>query len=288
MLNRMHRLILITLLFTVLLGCKKSDQPARQSDLPASTTMDVAYGPHPAQKMDVYLPAGRTTSNTVFMLVVHGGGWTGGDKGEFNAIISRLQSSLPQYAFFNINYRLFDGTNNKYPAQEEDVNAAVNFINSKGKEYNVSNRMVLMGASAGAHLALLNGYKYSSSVKAKAIISFYGPTDLLTFYNNPPSPALQPSLNALFGCSPEQNPQPYQQASPAYFANAQSAPTLLLHGNIDQLVPVAQSILLKNKLESLGVTNKLVIYPYEGHGWVGTSLEDSYTQIQAFLTANVK
>jgi len=280
--------IYLTVLITVLLSCKKSETPARVSDLPASTAMDVYYGSSPSQKMDIYLPAGRTTTNTKVMVVIHGGGWTGGDKGEFNTIISQLQTRLPDYAFFNINYRLFDGTFNKYPAQEDDVSNAVQLILAKSSEYNISQKLVLMGASAGAHLALLQGLKYSSPVKAKAIISFYGPTDLVAFYNNPPSPALQPSLHALFGYSPEQNLAGYQQASPAFFVDNRSAPTLMLHGSNDQLVPIAQSILLKNKLESAGVVNKLVTYPNEGHGWMGTSLDDSYNQIVSFLSANVK
>ena len=282
------QILIFTIFLTMLLACNKSGQPARQSDLSASTTMNVAYGAHGSQTMDVYLPAGRTTTNTPFIVIIHGGGWTGGDKGEFNTVISRLQSILPGYAFFNINYRLFDGTNNKYPSQEEDVKSAVNFIVNKSGEFNISNKMVLMGASAGAHLAMLQGYKFNSPLKVKAIISFFGPTDLVEFYNNPPSPALQPSLNALLGCSPEQNLQVYQQASPAFFVNAQSAPTLILHGNMDQLVPVSQSNLLKNKLNAAGVSNKLVIYPNEGHGWMGASLEDSYSQVQSFLAAHVK
>src|SRR4249919_459729 len=123
--------ICLTILITVALSCKKYDTAARVSDLPASSNIDVAYGSNPSQKMDIYLPAGRTTSNTPFILIVHGGGWTGGDKGEFNAVITRFQTLLPTYAFFNINYRLFDGTNNKYPAQEDDVKAAANFIAGK-------------------------------------------------------------------------------------------------------------------------------------------------------------
>ena len=280
--------ICLTVLITVALSCKKSESTARVSDLPASSTLNVSYGSHWSQTMDIYLPAGRTSSNTPFMLIVHGGGWTGGDKGEFNAVITRLQTLLPHYAFFNINYRLFDGVNNKYPAQEEDIKAAVNFINSKAGEFNISNKMVLMGASAGAHLAMLQGYKHIAPLKARVIISFFGPTDLVEFYNNPPSPSLQPSLNALFGYSPEQNIQGYQQASPAFFVNAQAAPTLMLHGNLDQLVPVAQSTLLKNKLTAAGVSNKLVVYPNEGHGWMGASLEDSYHQINSFLSAHIK
>src|SRR4030095_3657086 len=158
-------LVSITIMITLLLGCKKTDRPVEKSDLPASATMDVSYGSQGAQKMDVYLPAGRTTANTPFMVLVHGGGWMSGDKGEFNAIITRLQTLLPDYAFFNINYRLFDGTNNRYPVQEDDVRDAVNFICNNAGEYRISNKMVLMGASAGAHLGLLEGYKHNSPHK---------------------------------------------------------------------------------------------------------------------------
>jgi acetyl esterase/lipase len=138
----------------LLTALKKSDRPAAKSDLPSATTIDVSYGSNAAQKMDVYLPAGRTTSNTPFIVVVHGGGWTNGDKSEFNPIIAGLQTILPDYAFFNINYRLFDGANNRYPAQEQDVQAAVDFIYNKAVEFSISNKMVMMGASSGAHLAL--------------------------------------------------------------------------------------------------------------------------------------
>ena len=280
--------ICFIIIISALLSCKKSNQVVRKSDLPDSTAIDVAYGTAAAQKMDVYLPAGRTTSSTPFIVTVHGGGWTGGDKGEFNAIISRLQTMLPGYAFFNINYRLFDGSTNQYPAQEEDVKLALNFILNKSAEYNISNKLVMMGASAGGQLALLQAYKYDQPIKAVAAVSFYGPTDMVEFYNNPPSPALQPSLLALFGTSPEQNLWAYQQASAAFFVSSKTPPTLLLHGNLDHLVPVAQSQLLKNKLQSAGVANELVIYPNEGHGWVGASLEDSYNHIQSFLQAHVK
>jgi len=168
------------------------------------------------------------------------------------------------------------------------VKLAVNFIFNKCADYTISNKMVMMGSSAGAQLALLRGYKYDQPVKAIAVISFYGPTDMVEFYNNPPSPALQPSLFALFGTSPEQNLWAYQQASASFFVTSKTAPTLLLHGKMDQLVPVSQSVLLKNKLQSLGVPNQLVIYPNEGHGLTGASLEDAYNQIQSFLQAHVK
>src|SRR6516164_5144990 len=163
----MHRVgICLIILICACVSCKKSNQAVRKSDLPDSTSMNISYGADAAQKMDVYLPAGRSTSSTPFIVVIHGGGWTEGDKGEFNAIIAQLQTKLHAYAFFNINYRLFNGSTNQYPSQEDDVKLAVNFIFNKSADYNISNKMVMMGASAGAQLALLQAYKYDQPIKA--------------------------------------------------------------------------------------------------------------------------
>jgi dipeptidyl aminopeptidase/acylaminoacyl peptidase len=122
----------------------------------------------------------------------------------------------------------------------------------------------------------------------QAVVSFFGPTDLIDFYNNPPSANLQSALQALLGTTPSQNISVYQQSSPVFFVNAFSAATLIMHGSNDQVVPVSQSTILKNKLDASGVKNEFVVYPGEGHGWVGVPLQDSFDKIIAFLTANVK
>ncbi len=251
--------------------------------------MNVSYGSDAAQKMDIYLPAGRKESSTKVMILIHGGGWTTGDKSEFDSYIASFKLRLPDYAFFNINYRLYNtGTGAfKFPTQENDVKAALDFIFSRSGEYKISNKFALLGASAGAHLALLQAYKHTSGMKAKAVISLFGPTDMVEFYNNPPTPFLQPSLVALLGATPTQNLAIYQQSSPAFFVNSGSMPTLLLHGSNDPLVPISQSTLLKNKLEANGIFVQMVTYP-EGHGWGGASLEDSFNKIISFLASQVQ
>ncbi|HKP31124.1 MAG TPA: prolyl oligopeptidase family serine peptidase [Chitinophagaceae bacterium] len=279
---------ILLLISAILLGsCSKSKTSEGPSDLTASTTLNVSYGSFPSQVMDVYLPAGRTTSSTKVLVLIHGGGWTSGDKNEFGTYIPSLQSRLPDYAIFNINYRLFNGSDNKFPIQENDVKQAIDFIISKSSEYKISDKFALLGASAGAHLALLQAYKYNSP-KVQAVVSFFGPTDLVEFYNNPPSPNLQPAMQALLGTSPSQNISVYQQSSPAFFVNTFSPPTLIMHGTNDQVVPLSQSILLKNKLDASGVKNEYVEYQGEGHGWIGIPLQDSFDRIIAFLAANVK
>lgn len=282
------KLIFSILLATSLMACKKNDGKDEAPASTGSTMKDVSYGSDAAQKMDIYLPAGRTTSATKVLVLIHGGGWTGGDKAEFDPYIQTLMQRLPDYALFNINYRLATSNANRFPAQENDVKAAMEFISNKAGEYKVSQNVVLLGFSAGAHLALLQGYKHTSPVKPRAIVSFFGPTDLVDMYNNPTSTFTTLLLEALIGASPTQNIGAYQQSSPAFFVNGSSAPTMILHGGQDNLVAPSQATLLDNKLQAAGVARQYVYYPNEGHGWFGPSLEDSFNKIEAFLDLHVQ
>ena len=274
--------------FVIIIGCQK--ETSGDSNNPAvteQTYLNVLYGTDAQQKMDVYLPAGRNTSNTKSIILIHGGAWSSGDKADFTAYVDTLKKRQPDYAIFNINYRLATVTGNFFPAQENDVKAAFDFIVSKTSEYKISQKMVLLGASAGAHLALLQGYKYTLPVKVKAIVDFFGPTDMVELYDHPADAALLPMMLVLLGGTPTTNPAMYQQSSPVNFVNAQSPPTIIFQGGIDPLVPVAQSASLNTKLQTLGVVHQYILYPTEGHGWVGPNLVNSFNAIQAFLAANV-
>src|SRR6188768_1888991 len=274
-------LILFTLVFS---SCKKDDDT--EQDL-SVTMLNVSYGTNTQQKMDVYLPATRTATTTKVMIMIHGGGWNTGDKADFNEYVDSLKKREPSYAIFNLNYRLAN-TPDLFPAQELDVKAAVEFIYSKRSEYKISDKFVLVGASAGAHLALLQGYKYPTPIKPKAIIDFFGPTDLVSLYNNPPNPLVQPTLLSVTGGTPATNNTLYTQSSPINFVSSQSPPTMVLHGGIDIVVSPSQSVSLDSKLFIAGVTHQYVFYPGEGHGWVGGNLTDSFNKILAFLAANVQ
>ena len=273
-------LILFSLVFS---SCKKDDSPEQDMSV---TMLNVSYGTNSQQKMDVYLPATRSTTDTKVMIMIHGGAWNSGDKTDFNEYVDSLKKREPTYAIFNINYRLAN-VSDLFPAQELDVRAAVDFIYNKRQEYKISDKFVLVGASAGAHLALLQGYKYSTPVKPKAIIDFFGPTDLVDMYNNPPNALVQPLLVAVTGVTPTANTL-YTQSSPINFISSQSPPTMILHGGTDIVVAPSQSVLLDTRLQTAGIIHQYFFYPTEGHGWVGANLSDSFNKIQAFLAANVQ
>ena len=274
----------ILLLFVqCFLSCKKKDKPADDVAI-AKTTFNVSYASDARNKMDVYLPANRSEANTPVIVLIHGGGWADGDKADFTPFVDTLKRRLPQYAIFNITYRLVNNGQNLFPAQEQDVKKCIEYINTKRSEYKISATFILIGASAGGHLALLQSYKYTSPIKVKAVVSFFGPTELTQLYNNPPNPLLPLLLFNVTGANPTTNPAIYQQSSPATFAVAGSSPTLLLHGGLDPLIPASQSTLLRDKLNTLSVPNQYVFYPNGGHGdWDGPTYFDAFNKIDAFL-----
>lgn len=256
----------------------------------AKTITDVSYGTDAQQKMDVFLPANRSTASTKVMILIHGGGWTSGDKADFASFIDTMKKRLPSYALFNINYRLSANPVNVFPTQENDVKTALEFIFSKSAEYGISDKYVLIGASAGAHLSMLQGYKYSTPVRPKAIVSFFGPSDLIDMYNNPAGgiSLLSTLLAGAVGKTPAQDSLLYANSSPVNFINTSSPPTILLHGGLDPLVNASQSVAVKNKLQAAGVTNQYVFYPAGGHGdWNAATYADAFNNIQTFLVANV-
>ncbi|HEY6504752.1 MAG TPA: alpha/beta hydrolase [Chitinophagaceae bacterium] len=280
------------LLFFILVmaGCQKEISSSNDSNntLPAQSYLNASYGSDAAQNMDVYLPAGRSKTATKVMILVHGGAWATGDKSDFAEYVDTLKKRLPDYAFFNINYRLASIAGNFFPTQENDVKSAISFILGKSDEYNISQRFVLLGASAGGHLALLQAYKHMTPVKAKAVIDFFGPTDMVQLYNQPADPAIIPVLQVLLSGTPASNPAQYQQSSPINYVTAQSPPTIIFHGGLDDVVPVSQSTALEAKLQAMGVAHQYLFYPTEGHDvWSGPNLTHSFNAIQAFLATHV-
>jgi acetyl esterase/lipase len=269
-------------------ACSKTGNGTGTGAELAKEIKNVSYGPDATQNMDVYLPAGRSATTTKAVILIHGGGWVGGDKADMNDAVNGLRTLLPDYAVFNINYRLATlPSGNLWPVQLNDVNAAVDFIVSKSAEYKFnSNKMAIGGASAGAHLALLKAYKHNSG-NIKAVVDLFGPTDMADLYVRTPS--YQPLLSIFMSGSPSTNPASYSNASPLFAVTATSTPTLILHGTADNVVPISQSDSLYNRLANAGVQKQYVKYPLEGHGlWSAPNTADAYAKIAAFLNLHVQ
>jgi acetyl esterase/lipase len=280
----MKSLLFVGCIALFLVSCQKEEVNTGSGNTAAQTMLNVSYGPNAAQKMDVYLPANRSTATTKVMVLIHGGGWNSGDKQDplFIPFVDSIRNRLPGYAVFNINYRLSAKPLNLFPTQEMDVKQAVEYIFSKRTEYGISDKFVMAGASAGAHLAMLYAYKYSSPVKAKAVVSYFGPSDLTQMYNNPVGGNVLISLVLAdaIGKTPTEDPALYFNSSPINFISSNTAmPTILLHGGTDPLVSPQQSVAVQTKL----------FYPSGGHGdWDAPTYTDGFIKIQTFLAAQVQ
>lgn len=274
---------LLLLLLPFFAACKKESSG---TTIPAETLLNVAYGTDAKQKLDLYLPANRSADTTKLLILIHGGGWTEGDKVDFNASIIELQKRIPQLAIANLNYRLANNGTNLFPAQEEDVKTAIAFLMSKSTEYKISKRHALLGASAGAHLSLLQSYKYPNADN-KAVISLFAPTELTALYGSTINPLIPILLVSVTGATPQSNPTIYNNASPITFITPSSTPTQIFQGGIDIVVDPAQAILLRNALNAKAVPNEYIFYPGEGHGWTGTNLIDTFNKVEAFLRSRL-
>ncbi|MDD7887666.1 alpha/beta hydrolase [Flavivirga sp. 57AJ16] len=242
--------------------------------------LNISYGNDTDQKFDLYLPAHRSL-NTKTIVLVHGGGWTSGDKEDMNPIKDLLRTDFPNLAIANINYRLADANNKAYPMQIEDISSIINYLKSNKEKYTISENIGFIGTSAGAHLSLLWSYAFDNDHNTNMVCSIVGPTNLTDpAYLNSTNTALQELLNAL---GANQTMSFLEEVSPYHRVTPSAPPTILFYGGNDPLIPTTQGTDLRDKLEDLGVTNQFTLYPNAGHGWVGLELLDTWTKLKVFI-----
>lgn len=149
--------------------------------------MNISYGAHAQQQMDVHLPANRS-AQTPLLIFLHGGGFVAGDKAD---VRQRMESFVAKgYAVVNANYRLIDATGLdqtpvlhqpsavKMSDQLADIKALVNKIVTVAPEWGIGmDRWILAGHSAGATLALLYAHgQGNSDHRIRAAVNFAGAT----------------------------------------------------------------------------------------------------------------
>jgi acetyl esterase/lipase len=223
------------------------------------------------------------------VIVVHGvGEWKRNDSMDYRALDAYLASR--DYVVAAINYR--DTTRSRFPAQRDDVFAAVAYIKTHATELGVDPaRLVLLGRSEGGQLALLAAYT-SGEPSIRGVISLYGATDLRLAYDHPTSSwdgDTRGRLESFMGGPPARAEQAYFDASPINFVSANSPPTLLIHGMLDEQVPAEQSARLDDRLQQAGVKHLFVKLPWATHAcdtsFVGPCGQITTYAIERFLDA---
>ncbi|WEK69974.1 MAG: alpha/beta hydrolase [Candidatus Chryseobacterium colombiense] len=225
---------------------------------------NLKYGEHQRQKMDIFLPSDYPENSPV-VLIIHGGAWTLGKKEHMIQIQKMLfKNNIPS---INMNYRLVSKSKKiTYREQLEDISLTITKFNSLAQKAELSpNNYILLGESAGGHLALLYGYQNPDQIKK--IISLSGPTDfyspeyLHSFYSKYSSPTIQKMVGTKF--HRENLSEEFKKASP--IANISNVPTLLFQGNQDFLVNQKQGLALDSALTAQHIPHKLVFMKNAGH-----------------------
>lgn len=255
---------------------------------------------HPL-RLDVYQPQANDTSKTLLpaVIVIHGGSWSGGAKSDFASYDRWLAAD--GRVVFDVEYRLANGAQ-RFPAQIMDIKCAIAWVKSHAAQYHVDpERLALLGRSAGGQLALLAAYTANDptlqpgscnaqDTSVRAVISFYGPTDLAWDYTHPGRPDVIDTPHVLenfLGGSPISAPKAYASGSPIEHVSAESPPTLFLHGGHDQLVLSENVERITPKLAAASVPFTYVYLPWGNHGFDynfnGWSSQIAQAEISKFL-----
>ena len=225
--HRKRPLLLALILVVGAFGPARPAVAQDGQDEKITVTRDIPYVANagPDQTLDLYLP-GTTGDYTTgdqsvvplavpLVVWIHGGGWRGGDK-EGVEVGYLLREG---YAVASLNYRLSGDA--IFPAQIQDVNAALSFLRDHAAGYHLDrDRFVVGGDSAGAHLAALAGlsandrpdtFTTDPDVRIVAILNFFGPTDLTVAATLRDEPE---DLVALLGGPAREKPDLARAASP--------------------------------------------------------------------------
>lgn len=237
-------------------------------------------------KMDIHVPDDGKDSHKVIVLI-YGSAWFSN-----NAKASAFQSYGKQlldggFAVVSINHRA--STEAKYPAQINDVKAAVRYVRGNAAKYGFDTSFVgITGFSSGGHLSSLagttNGVKTKKFGKVKidiegslgaytkessrvdAVVDFFGPIDVSRMercetYKDDKSPEA-----VLLGCSPSKNPDLSKSLSPMSYIDKNDPKFLVIHGDADPVVPYCQSMFFAKALSDKGVLEDFIIVPNGNHG----------------------
>ena len=238
----------------------------------AAVETDIEYGRAAGEslKLDACVPEGAGPFPAV--ILVHGGGWTTGDKngGARKGFMVPMHAPLEKagFAWFSINYRLAPA--HRYPACIEDVETAIRWVKANTTKYRVDpRRIALSGESAGGHLVALAAVRADASTRLAAIVPFYGVFDMVAMVT--PNEPLRRNFTALFDRQTidDSTRTLLRDASPLTHVKAGLPPFLLVHGTADATVPLAQSEKMLARLREVGVTCELQTVPNGAHGMLG-------------------
>lgn len=240
-----------------------------------------------AVKLDVYRKRGVAIPNAT-LIYFHGGGWIGGSK-EADSLKFRPFLEMG-WNVVNVEYRLAETA--LAPAAVQDAICALRWVSRNASTYNIdAKNLVLMGNSAGAHLALSAAIippdgeldapcPSAEKFQVSAIVNWYGITDVNDLLHGPNTRWFAATW---IGNAPDRD-ELAQRVSPLHYVRAFIPPIISIHGDADEEVPYAHSVRLHQALEQAGIRNRLVTIPGGNHGAFSTAeMTRAFAEIRDFL-----
>jgi acetyl esterase/lipase len=262
---------------------------------PYTHRQDVVYGRKDgaALTLDVFTPKARANGAAVIHVI--SGGW-----------LSTHEAIDPAFAapFTRRGYTVFAVVHRSPPRYSildilQDMHRAVRFIRHHARDYGIDpERIGITGGSAGGHLALMQGTAGDrgdpkardpverASSRVQAVACFVPPTDFLNFGEQGRDVlhfkaledfraafdfhSFDPETHRLERITDHEKVRRIlRQISPITHVSADDAPTLIMHGTEDHLVPIQQAEAFVARLQEVGVPARLVVKPGADHGWKG-------------------
>lgn len=287
---------------------QQKQEPPKQRAAPKRTPVpdgvkverDVPYvrGGGPRQTLDIYVPE-YVQEDVPVVVWVHGGGWQNGSKDGCPAVPLATRG----YVVASINYRLTDL--GPFPAQIEDCRAAIRFLRGNAARYHIDTKHIgVWGASAGGHLVALLGTAgdekewddvgefTDQSARVQAVCDYFGPADFSKFDAKSPRTNATSGVGKLLGGALADKQAEARKASPVSYASKDDPPFLIVHGDQDPLVPLAQSEVLLQTLKDAGVDAALLVVKNGKHGQFTADCEPKPAEIRdtvfGFFDKNLK
>ncbi len=282
--------------FAALLGNSLLAQAAPHVPENVIWQTDIEYSNPDDQHLQLNLARPKTGEGPFpAVLCIHGGGFRAGTRDGYDGLC--MQLAKRGYVAVTITYRL--SPKYKFPAAVHDTKAAVRWLRANAATYKINpDKIGVTGGSAGGHLAQFlavtahvpefegTGGNSEQSSSVACVVNFFGPSDFTKSYGKSVDAAVV--LPMWLGGNLDTSRELHIRASPLYWVTPDAAPTLCVHGTLDNYVAYEQAAWLVDRLKAAGVEASLLTLKGAGHGFRGDDAKTADSALFEFFDKKLK
>ncbi len=261
--------------------------PAEDTYSTSWTNVNYASDSLESHNLDIYLPKEQKTAYKA-IIIIYGSAWFANNAKAMASASIGAPLLKAGFAVISINHR--SSMEAIWPAQIQDVKAAIRYVRSNAAKYNIDPSFIgITGFSSGGHLSafagVTNGVKtltsgdltvdiegslgdyLSTGSHVDAVVDWFGPVDMAHMSNCvAPNDASTPEAVLIGKKDPREEPDWVKLISPINFVDKDDPDILIIHGDADNVVPHCQSVNLKNAYDNAGAKATFISVPGGGHG----------------------